>query len=320
MSLFYLSTYLNFVLCKYLKLKNMNMKSLFKSLIIVVALLLSINAKSQDKLFAYYKVTTSGTVQDVAAKLKAQLKTHEFMYLGAYHPEGKSNMYVIAFTKKQLYALAIYGKTHKALASVLKFGIIKKGNTVTVSLLNPEYIFYAYFRNTTGSYDKLKVISNETHEILKSVGSGFKGFGGQLSKNELKKYHYMMGMPYFTDPVELNEMPSFEKACETIEKNLNAGKGKTARVYRLKFNKSQIAIYGVALKDKEDGEASFLPVIGEDHIAAMPYELIVIGKKVMMLHGKYRLALHWPELSMGQFMKIVSTPGYIEDTMKALTK
>ena len=296
------------------------MKNLFKTLIIIAALFISLNANSQDKLFAYYKVTTTGTVNDVAAKIKEQLKTHEFMYLGAYHPEGKSNMYVIAFTKKQLYGLAIYGKTHKALASILKFGIIKKGNTVTVSLLNPEYIFYAYFRNTTGSYDKLKAISDETHTMLKAVGTGFKGFGGQLSKKELKKYHYMMGMPYFTDPVELNEMSDFQTACTTIENNLKAGKGKTARVYRLKFNKSQIAIYGVALKDKEDGEAYFFLVIGENHIAAMPYELIVIGKKVLMLHGKYRLALHWPELSMGQFMKIVSTPGYIEDTMKALTK
>ncbi len=296
------------------------MKSIIKSFVIITAILFSLNAKSQDKLYAYYKVTTSGTVQDVAKKLKDQLKSHEFMYLGAYHPEGKSNMYVIAFTKKQLYALAIYGKTHKALASILKFGIIKKGNTVTVSLLNPEYIFYAYFRNTTGSYDKLKAISDETHEILKSVGTGFKGFGGQLSKSELKKYHYMIGMPYFTDPVELNEMSDFQTACTTIENNLKAGKGNTARVYRLKFNKSQIAIYGVALKSKTDGEAYFLPIIGEDHIAAMPYELIVVGKKVLMLHGKYRFALHWPELSMSEFMKIVSTPGYVEDTMKALTK
>ena len=296
------------------------MKILSKSLIFILTLLISVNAKSQDKLHAYYKVSTTGNIADVSAKIKEQLKAHEFMYLGAYHPEGKSNMYVIAFTKKQLYALALYGKTHKALASILKFGIVKKGNTVTVSLLNPEYIFYAYFRNTTGSYNKLKAISDETHTILKSLGTGYKGFGGQLSKSELKKYHYMMGMPYFTDPVELNEMPSFEDACETIEKNLKAGKGNTARVYRLKFTKSQIAIYGVALKDKKDGEAYFLPVIGENHIAAMPYELIVVGNKVMMLHGKYRLALHWPELSMGQFMKIVSTPGYIEDTMEGLTK
>ena len=39
-----------------------------------------------------------------------------------------------------------------------------------------------------------------------------------------------------------------------------------------------------------------------------------------MLHGKYRIALFWPELKLGQFMKISSTPGNIEDVMEALTE
>jgi len=296
------------------------MKSLLKVLLVVSIFFISTNANSQDKLFAYYKVTTMGTVNDVKAKIKTQIKEKGFTYLGGYNTQNKANQYVIAFTNNKLYGIALYGKTHKVMGAIMKFGIIKKGNTITVSLLNPEYIFYAYFRNTTSSYDKLKVISDETHEILKSLGTGYIGFGGQLSKSELKKYHYMMGMPYFTDPVELNEVPSFENACETIEKNLKAGKGGTAKVYRLKFAKYKIAVYGVALKNKTDGETSFLPTIGEDHIAAMPYEIVVIDKKVTMLHGKYRLALHWPELTMGQFMKIVSTPGYIEDTLRGLTK
>ncbi len=50
----------------------------------------------------------------------------------------------------------------------------------------------------------------------------------------------------------------------------------------------------------------------------MPYEIILQGNKATMLNGKYRLALHWPKLSMGTFMKIMSTPGYIEDTLKEL--
>ena len=37
-----------------------------------------------------------------------------------------------------------------------------------------------------------------------------------------------------------------------------------------------------------------------------------------MLHGKYRIALNWPELTMGTFMKIMSTPGDIEDTLEGL--
>ena len=66
--------------------------------------------------------------------------------------------------------------------------------------------------------------------------------------------------------------------------------------------------------------AYFLPKIGEAHVAALPYEIILQGTKATMLHGKYRIALHWPELTMGTFMKIMSTPGDIEDTLEAICK
>ena len=77
-------------------------------------------------------------------------------------------------------------------------------------------------------------------------------------------------------------------------------------------------MFGVGLQSSEDGESYFLPKIGEDHAAALPYEIILQGNKATMLHGKYRIALHWPELTMGTFMKIMSTPGYIEDTLEGL--
>ena len=90
-------------------------------------------------------------------------------------------------------------------------------------------------------------------------------------------------------------------------------------VYELVIPEKQTAIFGIGLKDPETGEASFLPIIGESHLAAMPYEIILQGDVVTMLHGKYRFALYWPELSMGEFMKIMSTPGDVEDAMEKLT-
>jgi hypothetical protein len=39
-----------------------------------------------------------------------------------------------------------------------------------------------------------------------------------------------------------------------------------------------------------------------------------------MLHGRFRIALHWPELTMGTFMKIMSTPGNIEEFMEGITE
>ncbi len=71
---------------------------------------------------------------------------------------------------------------------------------------------------------------------------------------------------------------------------------------------------------KKTVKKKFLPIIGEDHIAAMPYEIILQGKELTMLHGKYRFALLWPELEMGTFMKIMSTPGDVEDMLEGLSE
>ena len=91
----------------------------------------------------------------------------------------------------------------------------------------------------------------------------------------------MIGMPYFNDPVKLGEFGSFQQGINTIQKNLDGGKGKTAQVYEI--------------IDKSNNTAT-------------------------MLHGRYRFASHWPELTMKTFTKIMSSPGEVEDAMNALMK
>jgi hypothetical protein len=127
-------------------------------------------------------------------------------------------------------------------------------------------------------------------------------------------------MPYFTDPVELKEFSSFKEGLAIIQANLKAGKNNTTKVYELIFPEQEIAVFGVGLLDEKEGEPKFLPIIGEDNIAAMPYEIILQGKELTMLHGKYRFALSWPELEMGTFMKIMSTPGNVEDMLEGLSE
>ncbi len=125
-------------------------------------------------------------------------------------------------------------------------------------------------------------------------------------------------MPYFTDPVELKEFASFDEGLATIQNNLKANKGNTKKVYQLIYKSKEVAVFGVGLYDTETGESHFLPKIGEAHAAALPYEIILQGKQATILHGKYRIALHWPDLTMGTFMKIMSTPGDIKDTFEEL--
>ena len=72
--------------------------------------------------------------------------------------------------------------------------------------------------------------------------------------------------------------------------------------------------------DEKKGESRFLSIIGEKHIAAMPYEVILQGNVATILHGRFRFALYWPELTMGTFTKIMSTPGDVEKFLKGLVE
>jgi hypothetical protein len=54
------------------------------------------------------------------------------------------------------------------------------------------------------------------------------------------------------------------------------------------------------------------------HSAHLPYEVLVSGKHVYMLHGKFRIAQSFPDLGMGSFMNISAAPDAIENTIKAV--
>ncbi len=295
------------------------MKTL-KHFFLTIVLFLLISNVSAQEIPSYYKVgVLKGSMQDAKTKVSNALKAKNFKIFGSYSPAGNPSYKVICFTRNDIYGITLIGKDQRVLASMQKVALRKTATGIEVSLLNPEYIFNAYLRDKITPYEaKLQKITSDIKEALKPVGDDFTPFGGSLSKKELRKYHYMMAMPYFDDPVELKTFSSFEEGARIIENNLAAKKGNTLKVYSLRFNKSKIAVYGVGLLNKEEGEAYFLPKIGDSHIAALPYEILLLGNKALMLHGKYRLALHWPELTMSQFMKISSTPGDIEDMMEAL--
>lgn len=273
---------------------------------------------SQD-IPAYFTVATvPESIEDAAKNVKTALQSGGFEIIGDYHPENNVDLYVIVFTRNDLKNITFNIHEGGALAAALKVGLIRKDSKTIVSLLNPEYLFYGYLRENVKDYSELNKISDDTKTALKSIGTDFEPFGGELSLKKLKKYHYMVGMPYFDDMVKLKEFPSFNDGVKTIKKNLQENIGSTYKVYELINKEKRIAVFGVGLISSVDGEAKFLPIIGEDHIAAMPYEIILTGNNASMLHGRFRIAFHWPELTMGTFTKIMSTPGKIEDFMKEL--
>ncbi len=292
------------------------------SLLLITLLYAGINSAKAQDLSPYIKVGDATTNMDqTASEVKTALTSKGFDIIGEYNVENNKNLKVIVYSRKDLQTTVLKVKDRGALAAALKVGLKVSGSNTTISYLNPEYLFNAYLGDNYSKHQSaLQKVTKDVKSALSALGNDNKGFGGSLSAKDLRKYHYKMMMPYFSDPVELEEFSSFEEGVSTIEKNLAAKKGNTKLVYQLKFSSDKVAVYGVGLLDPTKGEGFFLPIIDNSHLAAMPYEIILQGKTATILHGRYRLAVHWPELTMGTFMKIMSTPGEIEDALKALCK
>ena len=283
-------------------------------------LILSTSGFSETGISPYYKTGSyAGNIADAQAIVVKALEGAGFEIIGQYNPGNNNNLKVVVFTSSKIKEVCLKVKDRGALAAALKVGFKVNGSRVDVSYVNPEYLFNAYFMDEYANHKTvLSEIEKEIKTALKLFDTAPVAFGGSLEIDDVREYQYMFGMEEFTDPVELKEFNSFEEGLALISKNLAAKKGNTLKVYELIYKSEKVAVFGIGLTNKDDGEAFFLPTIGETHVAAMPYEIILQGKEATMLHGRYRIALHWPELTMGTFTKIISTPGYIKDTMEAL--
>lgn len=288
----------------------------------IALLMLTIGfAFAQQTYSPYLKTSTQDkNIMAIADEVISELQANKFIIVGQYKPMQSSDLLVICFTRDDLQKASLSFKDRGALASVLKIGFQKTSTGVSISLQNPMYMFYAYFREEISKQMKvLEEIDKNAKLVLSEKFGKLTPFGGALDAEKLSNYHYKVMMPYFYEPIKLETYGSFEEGLAHIQAKLGKS-AKVKKVYEQVYAGQQVAVFGLALTDAGKGEAHFLPIIGESHLAAMPYEIILQGKEVSMLHGKYRIALYWPELTMGTFMKIMSTPGNIEDAFKEVTE
>ncbi|MDX1269592.1 MAG: hypothetical protein R3311_19630, partial [Oceanisphaera sp.] len=101
------------------------------------------------------------------------------------------------------------------------------------------------------------------------------------------------------------------------------------QVYRIDIPGKEQAVFGVSMimtsEDEEDLDSAFqMNVVdfeGCKKSAYFPYEVLVNGNEVEALHMRFRMAVHFPNLSMmGKhgFTKLISSPGAIEDALEAM--
>jgi len=291
---------------------------------ITFILLLFLATYTLQAISPYYLVAdVSGDLKTVETSVINALEAEGFSIIGKYSPANNGDQRVIVYSSPELQQLCGTVDDRGLMAAALKVAIWNRDGKVRVTMLNPEYLFYVYLRDEmdkSSLNSGLMKIHAKASAALKTIGTTMKPFGGDLEKKDLKKYKYMMGMPKFDAPVELREFDSFQQGLNTIQMNLSQKVGSTVKVFEIVNEENQTALFGVGLMDKEEGEAHFLPIVGEKQIAAMPYEIMLQGNTATILHGRFRFASHWPELTMGTFTKIMSSPGDVKDFLKALTE
>jgi len=267
-----------------------------------------------------------GDLSQSVLKIETLLKDNQFEILGKYSPMKDKNRVVIIATHELLKEpiKKIGGLT--AFASVIRFGLYLNNNRIEISYMNPIYWGNAYFRkkypDNESYFLKLKNILLNISKKLNTFKNYQFGSKKGLTVKKLRKYHYMLFMPYFDDVIKLSKNSEYKPVLKKIEENFIKKIGQVEKVYRIDFPEKKLTLFGGALFGK-DGESRFIPKIDKydpKHIAFMPYEFLVMKDKVVMLHGKFRIALSFPDLSMGTFMKIVSTPGNIEDYFADIVK
>ena len=298
------------------------LKTFFTLSIIVLALsFFSVAQAEVLKPFVLGKAV-SGKMDDVAVYTKVQLTGQGFTIVGTYSPYP--NATVICASHPDISAAAAKAE-NGGFGAAQRVAITEMDGKLQVTYVNPAYLGTAY------GLGKMESISAKLETALGHEQE----YGSEKGIKEEKlgpgKYHYKMMMPYFDDIDVLNTYADYQTGVETVEANLAAGKGGTAKVYRIDLPGKDVSVFGVAIPQGDgpdsgdkDTDKEITDIIDYREIrstAYLPYEIMVQGNQAIALRGRYRIAVHFPDTSMAGkhgFTKIMSSPGGIKNALKAV--
>jgi hypothetical protein len=282
----------------------------------LVALLLALTAlpaTAADGAMKPFVLASKGAGDPAAkaAEVRGKLEAAGFQVAGSYDPYPGATVLAITSDFLKAAAAAVPGASYGAVQRVT---VTRVGDEVQVAFTNPSYMQQAYRMRTD--------LGSVTRKLAGALGQLEEyGPGEGKTAKQLKGYHYMVGMEYFDDPVEIAAFPGHAEAVAAVEAGLAAGRGGARKVYRVDVPGTEDSLFGVALSEGCSGDAhimkeiDFKPLRSTGHL---PYEVLVSGGKVLALHARFRIAVNFPDLSMmgsHSFMGIRCAPDAIESAL-----
>jgi hypothetical protein len=298
------------------------MRTLISLSLLMLAVLFSAAVVAEDIIYKPFIVASSGlgTLDEKTQSTLTALEDAGFEVTGQYSPVDGTNIIVVTNDElKKVAAMSDRG----GYAAGQRVSITEVDDTVEVAFVNPVYIQYGYHLegDLQPVYDSLVASLGN----VRSCGAE----GKKMTAKKLGKYHYMLTMPYFNNVSELGSFDSYESAVAAVENGLAVSGDALTQVYRIDIPGKNQTVFGVGMKmtneDEKDIDSTFQMSIvdfeGCKKRAYFPYEVLVDGKNVEALHMRFRMALHFPNLSMAGkhgFTKLMSAPGATEDALEAM--
>ncbi|AKH19432.1 hypothetical protein [Sedimenticola thiotaurini] len=271
---------------------------------------LSLVAQAEERLRPFVLAEIVQTPLDAkVATVREALTGAGFSIAGEYAPYAGARILIITdeLLRKQAAASPMGG-----FGAALRVALTERDGLVQVSYTDPQWMGNVY--RMAGDFMTLS-------QRLKSALGRDKTFGteGGRTRENLREYHYMMFMPYFDDQVELASFDSYQAALDAVEAGLAAGRGGVGKIARVDVLGKDESLFSVSVTEGAGADGAVMKIIDQGelrHTAHLPYELLVSGKRVYMLHGKFRIAQSFPDLTMSTFMKISDAPDGIEASLK----
>ncbi len=257
----------------------------------------------------------SETMTQVVATTQKALTSNGFRVVGQYVPFRRTT--IVCATYPEMLAAAAHAK-NGSFGAVERISITEVHGKWQVSYVNPDYLAVAY---------GLQPLPR-TDEALKTALGAEKIFGSRhgLTRDELKpgNYHYALFMPYFNNVDHVRRFPNHAAAVNTIRANLMKHVAGTTLVYEVNVpgTPKPTTVFGFGIKSGKGGDHHILHIIDAHRYrgyAYLPYEMMAVGRRVIALRPRYRIAVNFPDTSMmgsHGFMNIMSAPGAIRKVMK----
>jgi hypothetical protein len=275
-----------------------------------------------------YQPFVLASVSDTSLEVQTQatidaLAGAGFTLAGRYSPVENANVLVV--TSPELLKVAAislkggYGAGERV-------SVTERDGKTEVAFINPLYIQHAY---------RMEADMQEIYNALSAALGNMETFGAEkkMTAKKLGKYHYMMGMPYFDGAMELGKFDSHEAAIAAVENGLAVEGDALTLVYRIDIPGKDQTVFGVGMKAVSDArdevqidaahQMEIVDFEGYSKVAYFPYELLVDGHNAEALHMRFRMAVHFPDLSMAGehgFTKLMKAPGATKDALENLVE